>query len=156
MLLSFLFVVIGLALILAEFYLPGAIMGILGSIAILIGVILFASNSSSLLAIILFFAGTGISIWLVIRYALWRIVHAKANRSIYSNHNQEGFQASAFDAAAIGKTGTVVTDLKPGGYISIEGKQHPALSLTGYIPKGEKVEVVSGQEQSLIVKLKQS
>ncbi len=128
-------------------------MGVLGAISIFAGIFLFASQSSSLIAILLFFVGTGISVWLLIRFALWRIVHAKPDRSIYSNHNQEGFQASSFDVSAIGKTGVVVTDLKPGGYITIEGQQHPAISLTGYIPKGEKVLVVSGQEQSLIVKV---
>lgn len=149
----FLLVFIGLVLILIEFYLPGAIMGILGGISILSGIFLFASQSSSPLAIILFFIGTGISVWLLIRFALWRIVHTKSDRSIYSNDNQEGFQASSYNASAIGKTGVVVTDLKPGGYIVIEGEQHPAISLSGYIQKGEKVEVVSGQEQSLIVKV---
>ncbi len=147
----FLLVLIGLILILVEFYIPGAIMGILGSLAILTGIILFASQSSSLIAIVLFFIGTGISVWLVIRFALWKIVHTKPNQSIYSDHNQEGFQASSYDASAIGKSGVVLTDLKPGGYIVIEGQQHAAISLSGYLSKGEKVEVISGQEQSLIV-----
>jgi membrane-bound serine protease (ClpP class) len=148
----FLLVVLGLVLILCEFYLPGAIMGILGGVSILAGIILFASQTSSLLAIVLFVAGTAIAVGLLIRFAIWRIVHAKPQYSIYSDAHQEGYQASSYDPTAIGKTGIVLADLKPGGYILVEGRQHPAISLSGYVAKGEHVTVVGGQEQSLIVK----
>lgn len=148
----FILVILGLFLILVEFYIPGAIMGILGGISIVTGIILFASHSSSLIAIILFVLGAAISVGLLIRFALWRIVHAKPEYSIYSDQDQAGFQASSYDETAIGKTGKVLADLKPGGYILIEGQQCPAISLSGYISKGEQVLVVSGQEQSLLVK----
>lgn len=150
----FLLVFLGLILIFFEFYLPGAILGILGGIFILIAIILFASQSSSIWAVILFIIGCALAVGLLIRFAIWRIVHAKPQYSIYSDKNQEGYQASGYDVSAIGKTGIVVADLKPGGYIVIEGHQHPAISTTGYIAKGEYVIVIGGQEQSLIVKLK--
>jgi membrane-bound ClpP family serine protease len=150
----FLLVLLGFFLILIEFYLPGAIMGILGGFAILAGIILFASQTTSLTAIILFVIGSAVGIGFLIRFAIWRIVHAKPQYSIYSDQDQEGFQAVSFDQNAIGKTGVVHADLKPGGYILVDGRQQPAISLSGYIPKGEQVIVVSGQEQSLIVKLK--
>ncbi|WP_052236405.1 NfeD family protein [Candidatus Protochlamydia amoebophila] len=79
-------------------------------------------------------------------------MHTRQEYSIYLKKDQKGFQASEYDRNAIGKLGMVLTDLKPGGYILIEGKQHQAISLTGYISKGEEVIVVSGQEESLIVK----
>ena len=127
-------------------------MGILGGISILISIILFASQNNSPIAITLFVVGAAISIVLLIRFALWRIVKAKPEHSIYLHRDQEGYQASEFDATAIGKTGVVLSDLKPGGYILIEGKQHQAISITGYITKGGHVVVLSGQEESLLVK----
>jgi membrane-bound ClpP family serine protease len=149
---SFLLVILGLVLILFEFYLPGMVLGILGGISILVGIILFASQTSSVIAIVLFVLGTAIAVGLLIRFALWRIVHAKPQYSIYSNADQEGYQASSYDKSAIGKTGVVAADLKPGGFITIEGHQHPAISMGGYISKGEHVTVIGGQEQSLLVK----
>ncbi|CUI16515.1 putative membrane-bound serine protease [Candidatus Protochlamydia naegleriophila] len=149
----FLLLFIGLLLILIEFYIPGAVMGVLGSIFVLVSILLFASQTNSLLAIVFFVLGTILCVGLLIRFALWRIVRAKPEYSIYLNEDQEGYQASSFDQEAIGKIGVVLSDLKPGGYILIDGKQHQAISLTGYIPKGEHVEVVSGQEESLIVKI---
>jgi len=151
----YLLVVLGLILILVEFYVPGGIVGVLGGISILTAVIMFASQTDSILAFLLFFLCTIIAIALVIRYAIWRIIHTKGKFSIYSNHDQEGYVASEYDRNAIGKTGVVLADLKPGGFILVDGQQHPAISLSGYIPKGEDVSVVGGQEQSLMVKKEQ-
>lgn len=148
----FFLVILGLILILFEFYLPGAVLGVLGGISILAGIIIFASQTTSLIPIILFITGTAIAIGLLIRFAIWRIVNAKPSDSIYSDANQEGYQASSYDHTAIGKTAIVVADLKPGGYILVEGRQQPAISISGYIGKGEHVTVIGGQEQSLMVK----
>jgi membrane-bound ClpP family serine protease len=150
----FILLALGLLLILMEFYLPGAIMGIIGSLIILLSLVLFINEHSSPLAILLFILGVVASVILLIRFALWRIVHAKPDYSIYLNQDQEGYQASYYDKTAIGKTGIVLSDLKPGGYIKVEGKQHQAISLSGYISKGEEVIVIGGQEESLTVKLK--
>lgn len=149
----FLLLLLGFLLIFFEFYLPGAILGILGSILVVVSVVLFAYQTSSVIAVILFVVGTVAAIVFLIRFALWRIVRAKPERSIYLHKDQEGYQASSYDATAIGKTGIVLSDLKPGGHILIDGKQHQALSIVGYIPKGAEVVVISGQEESLLVKL---
>lgn len=147
----FLLLILGLIFIFIEFYLPGAIMGIIGSIMILTSLIIFASESNSPLWITLYVIGVAISIGLLIKFALWRIVNAKPEDSIYSDDAQVGFKASHFDKNAIGKKGVVLTDLKPGGYILINGQQHSAISMSGYISKGSDVVVISGQEENLIV-----
>jgi membrane-bound serine protease (ClpP class) len=149
----FLLFFLGIFLIYLEFYLPGAVLGILGSLIILASVFVFASQSDSILLIFLYLLGVGITIGFLIRFALWRIVHAKPEYSIYSDKDQEGFQASQYDRTALGKVGTVLSDLKPGGYILVDGNQHQAISLEGYLPKGSEVIVLSGQEESLLVKL---
>lgn len=147
----FVLLVLGLLLILLEFYVPGAVMGVMGGIAILASILLFA-QTHSLGAVILFILAAIVCIVFLIRFALWRIVKAKPGQSIYLHEDQEGYVASSYDASAIGKAGTVLSDLKPGGYILVDGKQHQAISIAGYIPRGEKVVVISGQEESLIVK----
>lgn len=143
---------IGLALIFAEFYLPGAILGIIGGIFVVISVVTFATDVNSPLYIILYLIATGLAVGFTIKGALWSIKNNKSRFRIFSDDSQDGFIASKFDQSAIGKKGTVVTDLKPGGYIQVEGKQHQALSRSGYIVKGSEVDVIGGQEESLIVK----
>lgn len=148
----FILLAIGFLLVFLEFYIPGAIMGIAGGIFILASMILFAIQTESPLAIALFIVGISLAMILLVKFAIWRIRTAKPQRSIYSNSSQTGYQAVSYDASTIGKEGVVLTDLKPGGFILIEGKQQPALSREGYLSKGTKVKVIGGEESNLIVR----
>lgn len=147
----YLLLIIGLLLIFIEFYLPGAIMGIIGSVMIIASLVVFVSESSSPIYIVLYMIGVAFCIGLLIKFALWRIVHTKEDRSIYSDDAQVGFKASHYDKQAIGKKGVVLSDLKPGGYVLIDGEQHGAISVSGYLPKGTPIIAIGGQEESLIV-----
>lgn len=148
----FILLAIGLLLILAEFYLPGAIMGISGGVMVIASIVQFAMDSGSPLWISVYVFGVAIAVGLLIKFALWRIPRARPGRSIYLTGDQKGYQASTYDATTIGKTGIVVTDLKPGGHILVEGKRLQAISQSGYLVKGTEVIVLGGQEESLIVK----
>lgn len=148
----FVWLILGLGLIVAEFYLPGAILGILGGAFVLISVVTFALATNSPLYIMLFLIGTGLAVIAAIKFALWSVKNNQSRFNIYSDNAQDGYTASSFDQTAIGKKGVVLTDLKPGGYILVDGKQHQALSRTGYLVKGTEVDVIGGQEESLLVK----
>lgn len=152
MMMPFLLLAIGLLLIFIEFYVPGAVMGIVGGIMVFISMILFAMESQSPWEITFYVIMVGIILGVLIKFALWRIRTAKPSRSIYSADNQQGFRADSFDASLIGKRGVVVTDLKPGGHILVEGKRVQAISQNNYLTKGTEVLVIGGQEDSLIVK----
>lgn len=144
--------IMGLLLIFLEFFLPGGVMGTLGALVVLSSIVFFAMQTESLLFILLYTVGSFVLVVLLFRFALWRIRHGEPGKTIYSDDDQEGFIASTFDKAAIGKIGVVDTDLRPGGHIIIENKRHSAISRSGYISKGEKVKVIDGEGESLIVK----
>ena len=150
----FILLALGLILIFLEFYLPGAIMGTIGGLLVVTSIIVFAVQGGSPIEIILFVIGASVAVGFLIKFALWRIPRTKSQYSIYSDKDQEGYLASEFDSTAIGKTGIVSSDLKPGGYIIIEGKQQAANSQSGYLVKGTEVVVIGGEGDSLIVKLK--
>lgn len=143
---------LGLLFVLLEFYLPGAILGTIGGVLLIISVVLFAVQSTSAWAIVLFVVGVIASTILLILRTLKRIPNAAAPFSIYLKGDQEGYQAAHYDAAMIGKKGVVIADLKPGGYILVEGKKMAAISQTGYLPSGSNVVVIGGEGDSLIVR----
>lgn len=147
-----LFLIFGLLLIYLEFYVPGAIMGTAGGLLIVSGIFFAVITYEHAWQVIAYILVAIISTIALIRYALWRIPRVKPESSIYSNAAQNGYKASTFDESMVGKTGIVLSDLKPGGYISIEGQQLQALSESGYIGQGEKVLVLRGEGESLIVK----
>jgi membrane-bound serine protease (ClpP class) len=152
MIIAFLFLIFGLFFIVLEFYLPGAIMATIGAIMLIASVLLFAATSESIFVDLLYLIAVLGLVALVIKYVLKIIPRASSRFNIYLKEDQEGYYASQFDKTAIGKVGIVVTDLKPGGYISIDGKKHQAISQSGYISSGEQVLVIGGREESLIVK----
>lgn len=149
---TLLLLVIGLALVLIEFYLPGAVMGVLGGCFIFASIVVFAMETGSALLTLAYIIGVAIIVGFLIKFALWRIRTAAPGRSIYLESDQQGYQAASYDESAIGKVGVVLTDLKPGGHILVDGKRQQAISQGGYLPKGTEVIVLSGQEESLIVK----
>lgn len=148
----FIFWVVGLILIYLEFFIPGAVMGIAGGLLLIASLSLFVITYNDPIWIIVYFLCVGISVGVLIKFALWRIPRVKPEKSIYSSDAQEGYVASAFDASTIGHYGIVLSDLKPGGYILIDGIQHQAISESGYIPQGEEVVVLRGEGDSLIVR----
>ncbi|MEM1283100.1 MAG: NfeD family protein [Chlamydiota bacterium] len=149
---AFILLGIGFLAILCEFFLPGGIMGTVGALFILGSIVIFASNSDSLILTFGYIVITLVAFGLLVKFALWRIKHGKPGKTIYSDDDQEGFVASKWDRSLVGKDGFVSTDLKPGGHITIEGKQYSAISQSGYIPYGEGVTVIGGEGETLIVK----
>lgn len=143
---------VGLLLIFLEFYLPGAIMAVMGVILLVASVVIFATQHSSGLYFLLFLIANCVAVYLVIQLAIWKIKNSSTKFGIYSDSSQVGYVASRYDATAIGKIGIVKTDLKPGGHIFVDGVSHQAISESGYLSKGAEVMVIGGQEESLIVK----
>jgi len=151
----YLLLFVGLLLIFLECYLPGAVMGISGSVLLLLAVILFSMDSKSLFEVLLFIIGTLIAVFAVIRLALWHIRSTGRRKTIFLDSDQEGYRASSFDAHLMGKTGKALADMRPGGYVLIDGKKYQAISVSGFIPQEAEIEVISGQGESLIVRQKE-
>lgn len=142
--------IVGLLMVFFELYLPGAILGTIGGFLLLGSIALFADEYGPLWTT-LYFLLVLASVALIIKYALWSIKKNRSQDTFYSDDSQSGFYASSFDHSAIGKEGIVLSDLKPGGYILIDGKQQAAISESGYIVQGELVKVIGGDGDSLIV-----
>jgi membrane-bound serine protease (ClpP class) len=139
-LIPFVVLFLGLFLIFIEFFVPGGMMGILGSLFILLSFFLYGSESDSFLKT-LFFVIFGLSLLvLVIKGTLNYLKNSRSDGGVTLYADQEGFVASSYDKNQIGKQATVLTDLKPGGRIVIEGKSYQALSM------------IRGEGESLIVK----
>lgn len=145
-------VVLGLFFVLLEFYMPGAIMAIIGTVMLLTSIALFAELTESFPWTLLFIIGLGAALFFLIKYTVRYIPKANPRYSIYSNKDQEGYVASHYDVKAIGKKGRVVADLKPGGYILVDGSKQAAISESGYISRGAEIIVIGGEGESLLVK----
>ncbi len=141
----------GLFLIFLEFFLPGAIMAAGGGLLLLSSLFLVYLHGGVELFLI-YLVSLGISLYFVIRLAIWAVRKTGKKGTVYLNADQEGFQASLFPKELIGKSGVAATDLKPSGHIWVEERAIQALSKDGYIEKGASIQVLGGQGSHLIVK----
>jgi len=154
MITALILLIIGFVLVFIEFFLPGIVMGVMGGILILASIILFAVESNSIIATFVFVVASITALALLVKFALWKMQNSSPEYSVYSDDNQEGFYAAAKLPHAIGKIAIAMTDLRPGGYVNIEGHRVQAISRSGYITKGSEVEIIANEEESLIVKIK--
>jgi membrane-bound ClpP family serine protease len=150
-LVPFLLLLVGLAFLFSEFFLPGAILGAIGAILILSSIVQFAIETQFWIATPFFFVGAVIATYFTIKFALWKITHGKMRSSIYLEKDQEGYSASEWDKSLVGKEGKSVTEMKPGGRIRVEGKEYMAISKSGFIEKGQNLRVIDGEGETLYV-----
>jgi membrane-bound ClpP family serine protease len=141
------FALTGLLLIFLEFFLPGTIMAIGGMLMLSGSLILFYFQAEKMehfaFFVIVLLAGLLGTIYLGIR----RIKKGK----VLHTADQEGFKACDFPKEMIGLSALVSSDLKPCGYIEVDGNAFAALSKLGYIEKGKCVRIIGGQGTHLIV-----
>jgi len=150
MIYPFLLEIGGLLFIYLEFFMPGGIMAMAGGILLLSSLILFLSLAPTPIILILFLTLLLLTLVGVCKAAMWQI--RKRNESLSLLDTQEGFVASGFNNALIGKRGISSTDLKPSGYILIEGNPYQALSESGYVAKDRGILVVSGKGSYYIIR----
>lgn len=142
---------VGITLIFLEFFLPGAVLATIGTLALLVSLGLFFVQYPAFWGIVYMLAII-LAVFFTCKLALWRIKRSKTKSHFYHDEDQEGFVASSFDQNLIGKEGTVSTELKPAGHILVEGKLYQALCETGFVSKGGRVKVVGGKGSHLIVR----
>ncbi len=141
----------GLFLIYLEFFLPGAVMAIGGSILLLSSAFVFHMEKPHMLVLVLYLMSLTVAVYAIVRFALWQIQNSAKDGTVLMASDQEGFQACTFNREMVGKTATVATDLKPSGQVEIDGKVFQALSEGDYIDKNDQVVVIGGQGSHLIV-----
>ena len=150
------FVAIGVALaslllIYLEFFVPGAILGILGGVGFCVSILLFVREASYPWHSLLFVALILVLLVLTLKMALKNL---KNRPALFAKEEQSGYLAAEFDKGLIGKSGEALTDLKPSGHIKVEGSRYQAVSEILYIKKGESVKVIGGEGARLIVRRK--
>ena len=142
---------LGLLLVFLEFFLPGAILAVLGGLLLLLSCGFFFFYYPPVWGFA-FVPLLLLALFLTCKLALSQIRKARDKGDFYLAGDQEGFTASTFDQCLIGREGIVATELKPAGHILIEGERIQAMSESQFIPKNTPVTVISGRGAYLIVK----
>lgn len=159
--------VLGVALIAAEiFVIPGfGVPGILGILLVLFSLSFsFLYNNGldftevSWTRVLRALAIVTVSMATAILLVVWLARHLLTGKKAHpfvddtTQDSSLGYTAVSNDLKVlVGKIGIAVTDLRPSGYIEIDGKKLDGEALQGFIPKGQEVKIHSIRSINLMV-----
>ncbi|MBL8028838.1 MAG: hypothetical protein JNL74_20605 [Fibrobacteres bacterium] len=148
-------IVLGFILILADLlFIPGGIIAITGGVFIIGAIIAAWKTLGGDAALWITVASIFISVVIVflsVKLKLWRIFVSKD-----SQNREDGFVPTSNELDSyIDKKGIVVTALRPGGTVLIDGKKMDAVTEEGFVDNGQEVKVIgvsAGQLKVITVK----
>ena len=142
----------GVVLLVFEVITPGAVLGILGGLAMLGGCAvafhLYGVTGGSIAAAV----GLGIlALALYVEFVL--LPKTKVGRKMFLHRTVEAISQPPIAApeTVVGKDCESLTMLAPSGYVLLEGRRYEAFSQSGLVPKGVSLRVTGVDNFRLIV-----
>lgn len=134
---------LGLVLLFFEVFVPGAVLGIIGGVCMLIGCgVAFSTYGAGggAIAVLVAVALLAATLYFELRV----LPRTRTGRKMFLEAEVKG-ASHAPQAVAdeiVGQVGEALTMLAPSGLVQVGGKQYEAASLSGLLPKGAPVKVV--------------
>ena len=146
----FLFFVLGIVLLALDFFMPGLVLSVFGTIAMLVGTSYAFDLYGISGGLIAFGIGAALlSITLYLEYGV--LPKTRYGKKIFLNASVQGASQPASDAALTGRECVALTPLVPTGQVELDGKRYEALSIDGQVERGARVKVTGTQNFSLTV-----
>ncbi len=144
--------VVGIILLALEIVVPGAVLGIAGGIAMLVGVVIsFAvfGGGGGAVATLAALLALGLTVYLEF---IW-LPKSKFAKGLGSETNTDvtSQPVLAKETEVVGREAIAQTVLVPGGYVLVGGKRYEAYSQSGYAAAGARLRVVGLDNFRLIV-----
>ncbi len=139
--------VLGLAAMVVELFVPGAIVGITGFCMVVGSIIYAASTGHQTLAVVLL-AST--LVFLPFFFILWKNV---LGRLFSVSETLKDFRSSARSyEELLGKDGHALSSLRPSGSAEVDGNRYAVVTRGEMLDKGSRVKVIDVSGTRLIVK----
>lgn len=150
---SFILFIAGILLIIAEFFIPGGIAGLIGAIAIIIS-LFFASGDISQMALSLVIAIV-VAIFVLILMTKVFGKRMKFFRKIILNDStstDKGYVSNQTRSELIGQIGVAMTTLRPSGTALFADERLDVVTEGSYIEQGKKVKVMKTEGARIVVR----
>lgn len=136
------FFILGVLLLAGEVFVPGAILGILGGISMLVGcVISFNQLGPVGGTVATVFALTLLGLMLYVELVWLPKTRLGRSLTVQSAVDATSQPPLAEREAVIGKSAEAVTPLVPSGYVLVEGRRYEAFCQSGHVAKGATLRV---------------
>lgn len=142
---------LGLILVLAEMFLPGMILGLIGA-TLLVGAIVVGYVEYGPLEGSMIFAVIGIiSILMFLAWMKYFQKTSMGRNLTLGTHLPSGDDLPSV-ASLVGRSGVTTTDLRPSGRALIDDRRYDVLADTGFISSGVSVSVVLVEGTRIVVR----
>lgn len=150
---SILVFVVGLALVVAEFFVPGGIVGLLGGALIVVSLLFAGANLVHMAYSILIAMFIAIIGMVIIMKFFGKKLHV-FNKLVLKDATttEEGYVSNVNRIELIGKIGVTVTPLRPAGMIEVDGELIDAVSVGNYIDARKKIEIIKVEGSRIVVR----
>lgn len=148
------FFLAGMALILAEFIVPGGICGLVGAILVVLsgGIGVHAYPDSAVLII----CGEGVGAVFSVALGMLLLSRTRAAKRLIletSQRAEDGFTNAVSDMSLVGRAGVVLTALRPAGTIEVDSRRLDAVSNGAFIDKDAAIRVIEVHGNRVVVEL---
>ncbi|MBE1553710.1 NfeD family protein [Sporosarcina limicola] len=144
---------IGVVLIIAEFFLPGGIAGVIGSLAIF-GSIIMAGGNPMYMAISVLIAVAIVIIGMVIIMKFFGKKLHLLNKVVLmdTTDTESGYVSNVNRVELLGRMAKTSTPLRPSGAIELDKERIDVVSEGSYIDKGKSVMIVKVEGSRIVVR----
>jgi membrane-bound ClpP family serine protease len=143
---------IGVVLLAAEIFLPGAVAGIIGALSMGAGCVISFSvfgPGGGTIATVVALALLGLTLYLEL---VWLPKTSFGQKLIVQSKVESVSQPPlANPGMVVGKSAEALTTLAPSGYVRVEGRRYDAFCRSGHVPKGTVLRVVGIDNFRVIV-----
>ncbi|MBX0358764.1 nodulation protein NfeD [Halobacillus sp. Nhm2S1] len=145
--------VLGIGLVIAEFFLPGGIAGIAGVVAIVSSLMLSSADMGHMAMSI----GIALLVTIVVSIVLFKFVGLERGffRHIILNDStssEKGYVSSQNRLDLIGMEGEAITPLRPSGTADFNGERLDVVSEGGFIPVHQTVKIMKTEGSRIVVR----
>lgn len=144
---------IGFALLVAELFIPGGIIGIIGGAMVIISLLFAGANFVHMaysILIAMFIAVIGMVI--IMKFFGKRLHFFNKLVLKDATTTEEGYVSNVNRIELIGKVGVAITPFRPAGVISVDNERIDAVSEGGYIDARKKIEVIKVEGSRIVVR----
>ncbi|HEX5564612.1 MAG TPA: NfeD family protein, partial [Sporosarcina sp.] len=145
--------IIGLGLIVLEFFIAGGIAGVLGAVAVVVSIIMAGGNPMFMAYSVLIAIAVAISGMVIIMKFFGRRLHL-LNKVVLmdSTDTESGYVSNVNRVELLGKKAITITPLRPSGTIDMEGERIDVVSQGSYIDRGKHVIIVKVEGSRIVVR----
>ncbi|MBB4825764.1 membrane-bound serine protease (ClpP class) [Sporosarcina luteola] len=145
--------IIGVGLIIAEFFLAGGIAGVLGAVAIVVSIILAGGNPMYMAISVLIAIAIAVIGMVIIMKFFGKSLHL-LNKMVLmdATDTESGYVSNVNRPELIGKIAVATTTLRPSGTVNLDGERIDVVSEGSYIEKGKDVMIVKVEGSRIVVR----